>query len=105
MRQFIHLFTFPALLFYLYSVAGSAFVPEYLWPEKYKFLFIDFIFLKIYNLIEDPDNECRSCSPPTSGYKNETFYESNQEDDEHVNEARYVLQYALCRPAYQDFLL
>jgi glucose/arabinose dehydrogenase len=55
-------------------VAGSAFVPEGVhWPEEYKYLFMDFIFLKIYNLVEDPDAECReSCSPPTSRYINTT---------------------------------
>lgn len=55
-------------------VAGSAFVPEGVnWPEEYKHLFMDFILLKIYNLVEDPDAECReSCSPPTSRYINTT---------------------------------
>lgn len=69
-------------------VAGAAFVPTSLWPSEYRYLFIDFIFLKIYNLIEDPDGECRQCSPPVSAYRNETFYESVQEDGENVNEAR-----------------
>ncbi len=72
------------------AVAGSVFVPPGVWPDKYKFLFIDFIFLQIYNLIEDPGKECRTCTPPVSGYRNETFYESIQEEDEHVNSARMV---------------
>jgi PKD repeat protein len=70
-------------------VGGAAYVPASLWPEEYEFLFIDFIMLKIYNLIEDSEGECRDeCSPPTSGFQNETFYESIQEDGENVNEAR-----------------
>ncbi len=72
------------------AVAGSVFVPPNLWPPEYKFLFIDFIFLEIYNLIEDPGKECRKCTPPVSGYRNETFYKSIQEEDEHVNSARMV---------------
>mmetsp|Transcript_15652 Transcript_15652/g.32042 ORF Transcript_15652/g.32042 Transcript_15652/m.32042 type:complete len:898 (+) Transcript_15652:150-2843(+) len=56
-------------------VTGSVYVPEEIgWPSKYKFMFADFIFFDIYNLIEDPDASCRSCRPPTSGYTNETFY-------------------------------
>jgi glucose/arabinose dehydrogenase/PKD repeat protein len=72
------------------AVAGSAFVPPGVWPPEYKFLFMDFIFLEIYNLIEAPEQECRSCTPPISGYRNETFYESIQKKDEHVNNARMV---------------
>ena len=57
-------------------VVGSAFVPANSgWPNKYQFLFIDFVFETIYNLIEDPDEECRECKPPIPGYVNETFYE------------------------------
>jgi PKD repeat protein len=55
-------------------VTGAAFVPEGLWPEQYKYLFVDFIFGNIYNLIADPDNECRECVPPIPAYRNETFY-------------------------------
>ena len=72
------------------AVAGSAFVPPGLWPSEYKFLFMDFILLRIYNLIEEPSRECRSCLPPTSGYRNETFYHSYQQEGEHVNSARMV---------------
>jgi len=72
------------------AAAGSAIVPPNLWPPQYKFLFIDFIFLEIYNLIEDPENECRSCLPPVSGYRNESFYQSIQKKDEHVNNARML---------------
>ena len=57
-------------------VTGSAYVPSGIgWPEQYKFLFIDFIFDTIYNLIETPANECLDCIPPLPGYINETFYE------------------------------
>lgn len=69
-------------------ITGATFVPEGIWPSKYKFLFIDYIFLEIYNLIETPDMECRTCLPPVPGYQNETFYTSIQDPDEHVNEAR-----------------
>lgn len=72
------------------AVAGSAFVPPDLWPSEYTFLFIDFIFLEIYNLIEDPEKECRSCTPPVSRYRNETFYKSIQKEDEHLNNARML---------------
>jgi len=57
-------------------VAGSVFVPENSgWPADYEFLFADFIFFEIYNVIEDPDAYCRDCRPPLPGYRNETFYE------------------------------
>jgi PKD repeat protein len=57
-------------------ITGSAYVPNDIgWPEQYKFLFIDFIFDEIYNLIEDPANECLECVPPVSAYINETFYQ------------------------------
>jgi PKD repeat protein len=69
-------------------ITGAVFVPEGIWPSEYQFLLIDYIFLEIYNLIERPDLACRTCSPPVPGYKNETFYTSVQDPDEHVNEAR-----------------
>ncbi|KAI2511401.1 Glucose Sorbosone dehydrogenase [Fragilaria crotonensis] len=56
------------------AVTGSVFVPDGLWPSQYKFLFIDFIFGRIYNLIKDEDRECRSCKPPVPGFRNETFH-------------------------------
>ena len=56
------------------AVTGSVFVPDGLWPSKYKFLFVDFIFGKIYNLVKDNDRECRSCRPPVPGNRNETFH-------------------------------
>jgi PKD repeat protein len=57
-------------------VSGAAYVPEGLWPSKYKFLFADFAFREIYNLIDDDNAGCRECSPPTSKFRNETFYNS-----------------------------
>jgi PKD repeat protein len=56
-------------------VTGSAFVPDFLWPSQYKFLFIDFIYGRVYNLIEDGSRACRKCTPPSPGYRNETFME------------------------------
>ena len=56
------------------AVTGSVFVPNGLWPSEYKFLFIDYIFGRIYNLVQDDDRECRSCKPPVPGYRNETFH-------------------------------
>lgn len=57
-------------------VVGSAYVPIGSgWPDKYQYLFIDFIFETVYNLIEAPDKECRECKPPQPGYVNETFYQ------------------------------
>lgn len=71
-------------------VAGSVFVPEHLWPEEYKFLFIDFVFYEIYTLIEEPEQECRSCIPPVPRFRNETFYESTRYPGEGKNEARML---------------
>jgi PKD repeat protein len=56
-------------------ISGAAIVPNNLgWPSEYNILYADFIFFEIYNMIEDADSDCRSCRPPTSGYRNETFY-------------------------------
>ncbi|KAL3915336.1 MAG: hypothetical protein SGILL_005703, partial [Bacillariaceae sp.] len=71
-------------------VAGSAFVPEDIWPEEFKFLFVDFVFYEIYSLIEDPDHGCRECTPPVSSFRNETFYESIRYPDDGKNEARML---------------
>lgn len=57
------------------AVTGSVFVPDGIWPSKYKFLFVDFIFGKVYNLIEDDSRECRDCVPPVPAYRNETFHD------------------------------
>jgi hypothetical protein len=56
------------------AYTGSAFVPSGIWPSEYKYMFIDFVFHKIYNLVEDPDREKRNISPPIPGYRNETFH-------------------------------
>ena len=57
------------------AVTGSVFVPAGLWPSDYEFLFVDFIFGEIYNLVKDASRECRDCVPPIPGYRNETFHE------------------------------
>lgn len=66
------------------------FVPEGIWPEEYKFLFADFVFLQIYSLIEDPDNECRTCSPPVSRFRNETFFQSVIYPGDGKNEGKII---------------
>lgn len=71
-------------------VAGSAFVPEGLWPEEYKFLFIDFVYYNIYTLIEDKENQCRVCTPPVPKFRNETFYHSITYPEDGKNEAKMV---------------
>lgn len=50
------------------------FPPDGLWPAKYNYLFIDFIFGGIYNLIEDKSKACRTCKPPIPSFRNETFH-------------------------------
>lgn len=71
-------------------ITGGAFVPEGIWPAEYKYLYADFIFHSIYNLVEDPENECSKCVPPIPKYRNDTFYTSEKEDDQHENYARVV---------------
>ena len=71
-------------------ITGGAFVPEGIWPAKYKYLYADFIFHSIYNLVEDPENECSLCLPPVPRYRNETFYTSTKDEDQHENYARVV---------------
>ena len=56
------------------AATGAVFVPDGLWPTKYKFMFIDFIFGGIYNLVEDQNRACRTCSPPIPAFRNETFH-------------------------------
>lgn len=58
------------------AVTGGVFVPpDGIWPEEYKYLFVDFIYGEMYNLIEDASLECQTCVPPIPGYRNETFHE------------------------------
>ena len=71
-------------------VAGSVFVPKGLWPDEYKFLFIDFTWYDIYNLVEHQTRECRDCLPPISTYMNETFYHSISYPGDSKNEARML---------------
>ena len=65
-------------------------MPEGIWPEEYKFLFADFVWYTVYSLTEDSDNECRSCKPPISRFRNETFFETISYPGEHKNEAKIV---------------
>jgi len=60
------------------SVGASAF-SDGTWPGEYKYLFMDAELQTIYNLVEDSDAECRSCSPPTSAFVNTPFYEPTVE--------------------------
>jgi glucose/arabinose dehydrogenase/PKD repeat protein len=56
------------------ACTGAVFVPDGLWPDKYDYLFIDFVFGKVFNLIPDSGRECRSCTPPIPAFRNETFH-------------------------------
>jgi glucose/arabinose dehydrogenase/PKD repeat protein len=58
------------------AVTGAAFVPDGLWPANYKYLFVDFIFGGIYNLVEDQGRACRTCTPPIPAFRNETFHKN-----------------------------
>mmetsp|Transcript_22440 Transcript_22440/g.62495 ORF Transcript_22440/g.62495 Transcript_22440/m.62495 type:complete len:867 (-) Transcript_22440:179-2779(-) len=71
-------------------IAGGAFVPEGIWPSEYKYVYADFIFHAIYNLVEDTDVECDTCLPPVPKFRNETFYTSEKREDQHANYARIV---------------
>eukprot|EP00529_Nitzschia_sp_RCC80_P000751 CAMPEP_0113490068 /NCGR_PEP_ID=MMETSP0014_2-20120614/26853_1 /TAXON_ID=2857 /ORGANISM="Nitzschia sp." /LENGTH=886 /DNA_ID=CAMNT_0000383823 /DNA_START=218 /DNA_END=2878 /DNA_ORIENTATION=+ /assembly_acc=CAM_ASM_000159 len=72
-------------------VAANAIVPNGIgWPEEYNFLFIDYVYLNIYSLIEDEEQGCRDCLPPVSSFRNESFYESIPIPGEHKNEARML---------------
>jgi hypothetical protein len=72
-------------------IGGQAHVPEGIWPTEFKYLFIDFILLKIYSLEENrPDRACAECSPPLPPTRNETFYRSTQNEGDNINEARLV---------------
>lgn len=46
------------------------------------------MFREIYTLIEDPESGCRSCRPPTSAYRNETFFriENSDPDAERITD-------------------
>ena len=59
------------------AITGSVFVPDGLWPAKYKYLFLDYIYDEMYNLIEDATVACPTCSPPIPGFRNETFHRHN----------------------------
>ncbi|VEU40801.1 unnamed protein product [Pseudo-nitzschia multistriata] len=72
-------------------IGGQAHVPEGIWPSQFKYLFLDFILLKIYALEENrPDKACWECDPPLAPTHNETFYRSIQKEGDNINEARMV---------------
>ena len=72
-------------------VGGQVHVPEGIWPPEFKYLFLDFILLQIYSLEENrPDLACDECYPPLPPTKNETFFESIQQEEDNINEARLV---------------
>ena len=72
-------------------VGGQAHVPEGIWPPEFKYLFLDFIHMKIYSLeVDRPDEACQKCSPPLPPTRNETFYRSIQKEGDNVNQARLV---------------
>ena len=71
-------------------VSGGAFVPPGYWPAEYDFLYADFIFQEIYNLVPTPELECTTCTPPVPAYVNDTFYTSIKDEDQHENFARIV---------------
>jgi len=71
-------------------IAGGAFVPTGIWPADYKYVYADFIFHSIFNLVEDADMECQTCLPPVPKYRNETFYTSEKSEEQHANYARIV---------------
>lgn len=56
------------------AVTGSVFVPDGLWPEEYKFLFVEYVEGTMFNLIKDESVGCRTCEPPIPAYRNETFH-------------------------------
>ena len=56
------------------AVTGAVFVPDNTWPEKYKFMFVEYVEGKIMNLIPDDTVGCRTCTPPRPSFRNETFH-------------------------------
>ena len=64
------------------AITGGAFVPKGIWPPIYDntYLFADFTFGQIYHL-QLGGSECRTCHPPTSKYKNETFHAASNVAD------------------------
>eukprot|EP00536_Pseudo-nitzschia_multiseries_P017838 jgi/Psemu1/299560/fgenesh1_pm.1860_\ len=72
-------------------IGGQVHVPEGVWPPEFKYLFIDFILLKIYSLeVNRPDQACWECDPPLPPTRNETFYDSIRKEGDNINEARLV---------------
>lgn len=72
------------------AITGGAFVPAGVWPSDYQYVYTDFIFQEIYNLVEAAEQECTTCVPPVPAYYNDTFYTSIKKEGDHNNVARIV---------------
>ena len=58
------------------AIVGGDWPPLYQWPvPQESFFFSDFVFGEIFLLYPDPQGGCRSCRPPVSSWKNETFHD------------------------------
>lgn len=55
------------------AAIGSVFVPEGVWPAKYKHMFAEHVEGLIVNLVDDIIG-CRNCLPPRPARRNETFH-------------------------------
>ena len=60
------------------AAVGGAFVPNGIWPREYDdtYLFADFIFQKIFLLLEDGGDPCRECVPPRPRFSREEFQDT-----------------------------
>jgi len=59
------------------AITGGTFVPNGVWPAEYDntYMYADFTFGSLYNLKEGGE-DCRTCSPPTTEFKNTTFHDA-----------------------------
>jgi glucose/arabinose dehydrogenase/PKD repeat protein len=55
------------------AATGSVFVPDGVWPIRYKYMFAEHVEGLIVNLVDDRIG-CRNCVPPRPGRRNETFH-------------------------------
>ena len=55
------------------AATGSVFVPDGVWPEQFKYMFVEHVEGLIVNLIDDILG-CRNCLPPRPARRNETFH-------------------------------
>jgi PKD repeat protein len=58
------------------AVTGAVFVPNGLWPTQYKMLYTDYVNGKLFNLVEDQNRTCRTCTPPVPGFRNDFFHQA-----------------------------